>query len=128
MNHSELIDHFYSAIRSGDVATITQCIHADFTLNWQGSSHIPWAGTWKGVDGLLDFFAKLNEHVDVLDVSVEQSLDNKDISIVILQGKWRMCADKALIEASAANLFTFQDERIAGYTVINDSEAFANAL
>ena len=64
----------------------------------------------------------------MLDVSVEQSLDNKDISIVILRGKWRVGANKTLIEASAANVFTFQDERIASYKVINDFEAFANAL
>jgi uncharacterized protein len=123
-----LLDRFYAAIKAADAAALADCVHPDFLLHWQGSTAIPWAGDWRGTDGLLRFFAILNQHVEVLDVQRLHTLQDGATTMVLLQGHWRLRASGKEIKALAANVFTFEAERVRSYTVLNHTQAFADAL
>lgn len=125
---SDLIDSFYAAIKAGDANALTHCIAPDFVLNWQGVATLPWAGHWEGVRGVFDFFAALNEHVQVLEVERLQSFTNAETTMILLRGHWRMKANGKELHALAANVFKIENERITGYTVINNSAAFDHAM
>jgi uncharacterized protein len=48
--------------------------------------------------------------------------------MTVLEGHWRMKASGEEIRAKAGNVFTFANGKIASYTVLNNSAAFAEAL
>jgi uncharacterized protein len=128
MTNSELLDKYYSAIKAGDAAQIEQCVDSSFELNWQGSDAIPWAGRWKGVTGLQEFFGILNQHLEVLEINRLHMLSDDSVTMTVLEGHWRMKANGNEIRAKAGNVFTFANGKIASFTVLNNSAAFAFAL
>lgn len=128
MQHEEFLQQFYASIKAGNTEAIKQCIHADFELHWQGTDALPWAGHWKGVAGLLEFFRILNEHVEVLAVNRLETLSSPQLTFVLLQGQWRIKRNGKEITALAANVFKFKEELISSYTVLNNSAAFAESL
>ena len=125
---SELLDRFYSALRALSATDLRECIADDFTLDWQGTDSIPWAGQWRGVQGLINFVEKLNANVEILEVQRIHTLEQDEVVVVVLRGHWRIKATELEIRAMAANLFTFSGERIRSYTVLNYTAAFAEAL
>jgi ketosteroid isomerase-like protein len=128
MSSDSLLDSFYAAIKAADTNAVAACVHPDFTLNWQGTAAIPWAGVWSGADGLMKFFGILNRHVEVLEVKRLQALHDGSTTMVLLQGHWRMRANGAEVKALAANVFTFEEGKIRSYTVLNNTAAFSEAL
>jgi ribosomal protein S18 acetylase RimI-like enzyme/ketosteroid isomerase-like protein len=123
-----LLDRFYAALKALSTTDLAACVTDDFVLDWQGSTAIPWAGQWHGVDGLLNFVAKLNQHLEILNVQRLHQLEQGDVTVVVLKGHWRIKKSGAEIQAKAANLFTFSNNRIQSYTVMNNTAAFADAL
>ena len=128
MNPDELLQKFYAGIKAADAKSLATCVHVDFELNWQGTEAIPWAGVWKGVNGLLAFFQKLNEYVEVLQVDRLHTVSSGDATFVLLKGSWRLRRNRHELSALAANVFTFQAGLIASYTVLNNTAAFAEGL
>jgi GNAT superfamily N-acetyltransferase/ketosteroid isomerase-like protein len=125
---STLLDRFYAALKALSTTDLAACVTNDFVLDWQGSTTIPWAGQWYGVDGLLAFVVQLNEHLEILNVQRLHQLEQDDVTVVVLKGHWRIKKTGVEIQAKAANLFTFSDNRIQSYTVMNNTAAFAEAL
>jgi ketosteroid isomerase-like protein len=122
------VDAFYAGIRSNDVAALAALVSEDFTLVWQGVPSIPWAGVWKGVPGLLEFFACLNAHIEVVSIEQVRAMSEFDCTVVLLRGHWRVRTSGVELEALAANMFEFELGKIKRYTVMNNSAAFDRAL
>jgi uncharacterized protein len=128
MTADSLLDQFYAAIKAADTEALARCVDTDFVLHWQGTGSIPWAGSWRGVAGLLDFFKRLDQHVQVLEIERLHSLSNDQVTVVLLRGRWQTRQTGEQITAMAANVFTLANGRILAYTVLNNTAAFADAL
>ena len=123
-----LLDSFYAALRKLSIKELSGLITPDFVLNWQGTQAIPWAGEWVGPEGLLGFLEKLNANLEIMAVNPLHTLHGAECSVVVLQGHWKVISTGAEVRAKAANVFTFKEGRIASYTVLNNTAAFAQAL
>lgn len=123
-----LLDDFYSALRRLSAEDLARLVTPDFKLNWQGTKAIPWAGQWAGADGLLQFLSVLNANLQIVGVNPLHTLHGPECSVVVLEGHWKVPATGAEVHAQAANVFTFAGGRIASYTVLNNTAAFAEAL
>ena len=123
-----LLDRFYAALRARSAPELALCVADDFVLDWQGTDAIPWAGQWRGVEGLLAFVDKLNSHLEILDVQRVHQLEDGAVAVVVLKGHWRIKSTGREVRATAANLFTFAGDKIRSYTVLNNTAAFAEAI
>ena len=123
-----LLDRFYAALKALSPEQLSACVSEDFVLNWQGSDAIPWAGTWRGVEGLLAFVDRLNAHLEILSVERLQQLSDEHTCMVLLRGHWRLKASGREVQAMVCNVFEIQRDRIRTYTVLNNTVAFAEAL
>jgi uncharacterized protein len=124
----QLLNDFYAALRMLSTEELSRLTTPDFVLNWQGTRAIPWAGEWAGSEGLVRFVRALNANVEILSVTPLHTLHGAECSVVVLEGHWRLPATGIEVRAQAANIFTFAGGRIASYTVLNNSAAFALAL
>lgn len=123
-----ILDAFYTALKAQSAPELAKCVTEDFVLEWQGTPAIPWAGTWRGVDGLLSFVRELNARVEICEAQSLHRLQDASVTLVVLRGHWRLVATNREIRATACNLFTFEGEKIRSYTVLNNSAAFAEGL
>ncbi|MEM7801686.1 MAG: nuclear transport factor 2 family protein [Chloroflexota bacterium] len=124
----KVIDQFYEAIKANNVDLLGSLVTDDVTLHWQGSTDIPWAGTWRGVAEIISFFETLNQYVEVVSIEPLAKLSSQENFMVFLRGEWLVGQRKQAVSAIAANRFTFKNELIQSFTVINDTEAFAKGL
>ena len=122
------LDRFYAALKALSAADLAACVTDDFVLDWQGTPSIPWAGSWRGVDGLLSFVKALDARVEILEVRRLHQLQDSSVTVVVLRGHWRLKATNRDVQATACNLFTFEGTRIKSYTVVNNTAAFAEGL
>src|SRR5437868_10382620 len=89
LSMTALLDRFYAALRALSAPELALCVADDFVLDWQGTAAIPWAGQWRGVEGLLAFIDKLNSHLEILDVQRMHQLEDGAVAVVVLKGHWR---------------------------------------
>lgn len=54
-----LVQRIYQAIVEGDIATRLSLVTDDLDLTFFGSEKIPWAGRWRGKDGLGRFLGTI---------------------------------------------------------------------
>lgn len=127
MTTSPLLDRFYGALKALSPEALADCVSEDFVLNWQGCDAIPWAGTWRGVDGLLAFVALLNQHLEIVEVQRLKQFADEEMTVVLLQGHWRIKATGQEVHAMACNVFAIEGGRIKRYTVVNNTAAFVEA-
>lgn len=123
-----VLDPFYGALKALSAPGLAACVTQDFVLDWQGTDAIPWAGRWQGVEGLLAFVGRLDASLEIQDVQRLHVLEQGEVAVVVLRGRWRIKSTGRQVQATAANLFTFAEGRIRSYTVLNNSAAFAEAL
>ena len=76
------IEQFYTAIKTNNIDLLKTLITADVTLYWQGPSEIPWAGTWQGIEKVLEFFDILSKSVTAVSVELLTKLSDGETQIV----------------------------------------------
>ncbi len=66
----EIVQHLYDAFISRDIDTVLRLL--DPAVEWGQPEVLPWGRLYRGPQQVLDFFGKVNEHVDGLRVDVEE--------------------------------------------------------
>lgn len=124
-----ILDRWYAAIRAGDAAALSEATTDDVVVRWNGPPGlIPWAGTWEGRAKVITFFKRVAEHLDVLSIETVSRIEGTGGVAIVLQGHWRVKATGEDLQVRAANIFRFEDGRVAAFEVYPDSHAFAKAL
>ena len=125
---TQLLDRFYEALKVLSSEQLTSCVTEDFMLDWKGSDSIPWAGRWHGVNGLISFVKVLNEKLQILEVQRLKQFSDQDTTVVLLRGHWKAKESGNEVRAMACNVFTFENQKIKSYTVLNNTVAFSETL
>lgn len=126
---TEILDRWYAALRAGDAAALAAVTTDEVTVRWNGPvGVVPWAGVWEGRTKVLTFFKRVADHLDVLAIETVHRLDGEGSTAIVLQGHWRVKATGEELRVRAANIFRFEDGKVASYEVYPDSYAFAKAL
>jgi len=55
-NSVRLILDIYAAFSRGDIPAVLNSLDAGAELTFEGPGAIPWAGTWRGIEGWVRFF------------------------------------------------------------------------
>lgn len=124
-----ILDRWYAAIRAGDAAALAGATTDDVVVRWNGPAGIvPWAGVWEGRAKVITFFRRVAEHLEVVAIRTVSRIESADGVALVLEGHWRVKATGEELHLRAANIFRFEDGRVAAFEVYPDSHAFAKAL
>lgn len=124
-----ILDRWYAAIRAGDAAALSEATTDDVVVRWNGPPGlVPWAGLWEGRAKVVTFFKRVAEHLDVLAIETVSRIEGTGGVAIVLEGHWRVRATGEELQVRAANIFRFEDGRVAAFEVYPDSHAFAKAL
>jgi ketosteroid isomerase-like protein len=124
-----ILDRWYAAIRAGDAAALAGATTEDVVVRWNGPvGVVPWAGVWEGRAKVITFFRRVAEHLEVVAMQTVSRIESPDGVALVLEGQWRVKATGKELRLRAANIFRFEDGRVAAFEVYPDSHAFAQAL
>ena len=124
-----VVKDLYAAFGRGDLEHIDGLLAADVLWTFHGPQHlIPYAGVYKGKEGVRQFFDLVGATIDVREIGQRQFVDSGDTVAVV---GWERSAARETGGEFVANwlhLFTVKDSRIVGFEEFTDSAAIVGAL
>ena len=124
-----VVKDLYSAFGRGDLEHINGLLAADVLWTFHGPQHlIPYAGVYKGKEGVRRFFDLVGATIDVREIGQRQFVEGGDSVAVV---GWERSAARETGGEFVANwlhLFTVKNGRIVEFEEFTDSAAIVDAL
>lgn len=103
---------------------------ADSAEWWAAGSRdrLPWAGTWRGRDGIAQFFEALNRVMDYERFETEEYITEGGTVVAIIAAGGRAIATGRPFESHIVRVYTFEHGRIVRIRNYYDTAAYERAL
>ncbi|MES2495473.1 MAG: nuclear transport factor 2 family protein [Pseudomonadota bacterium] len=123
------VQALYAAFGAGDMAKIMSLIAEDATWTYHAPKDmLPFAGTYKGRDGVAAFFANDAKYVEVKGNDVGQTIGEGDTVVVLGQEHGVVRATGKAFDAHWTHVFTVKNGQITGFEETIDSAAIFQAF
>ena len=122
----QLVKDGYAAFGRGDIKGLLALLSDD--IEWQSPGEgLPLAGTYRGHDGVANFFQKLSQDSDILAFEPREFVAQDDKVVVIGWERARVKATGRTAEVNWVMAFTVRGGKIAQFRQFADTLAWANA-
>lgn len=130
MNEQQNLDVIratYSAFSHADVPAVLNGLTDDVEWFTPGPTQIPYAGMFRGKDGVAEFFRIVSENEDVQVFEPEHFFADGDT--IIVQGRYasRVKNTGRTAQTDWVHVFTFRDGKVAKYVEYYDTARYAQA-
>jgi uncharacterized protein len=95
-----IVQRIYQAIVEGDIPTRLSLVTDDFGVTFFGSEKIPWAGRWRGKDGLGRFLGTIADALEFQVFSPDEFMAAGNNVVVLGHERCRVRATGKLVDAS----------------------------
>jgi ketosteroid isomerase-like protein len=128
-NNLATVKSLYAAFGLGDIPTLFAALADDVEWILPGPPElIPFAGRHRGPDGVMQFFATLNETLEFEKLEAEDFFVKGDKVVVLGRSRTRMKANARAVENDWAAAITLRDGKVARYQIYEDTAALTSAL
>ncbi len=122
----QVVKDGYAAFSRGDIPNLLKLFADD--VEWQvPGAGLPLAGTYRGHDGVANYFQKLAAEVDVLDFQPREFLAEGDRVLVVGWERVKVKATNRTIELDWIMSFTVRNGKVAVFREFTDTKALADA-
>lgn len=121
-----LVQSLYAAFFRRDVLAIAQLVAPDLEISQ--SPELPWGGTYRGIEGLQQFFGKLREHLDNAALPIERYLDAGDHVVAIGRTQGKVKATGKPFDVPLAHVWQIKDGRAVRFTPFIDHPTMLASL
>ena len=122
----QVVREGYAAFGRGDVAGLLALMAEDVAWEIPGAG-LPLAGTYRGREGVANFFQKLGEQTEILDFQPREFLADGDRVLVVGWESFKVKATGRVAEAHWIMSFTVRDGKISAFREYTDTKAIADA-
>lgn len=125
--NTELVLKMYDAFSRGDIQTILNSVSEDIHWETPGPKIVPYAGSYRGVDGVKQFFADLGGGQQNQKLTTDEVIAQGDT--VVTTGRYN-CQIKATgkrLDTWIVHVFTIQNGRVTRFLDYGDTAAMADA-
>jgi ketosteroid isomerase-like protein len=125
--NTRLVQHAYERIKAGDMPSFLELLAPDVRWRLPEMENVPFAGTWRGREGVARFFATVAAVQDVVEFQPGQSVAQGDTVVVL--GRFRMRIKSAHVEFSSdwAHVWTVRGGQVAQFYEYVDTAAVSRA-
>ena len=124
-----IIERFYECIEAGDIDGLVTCLADDCEGQHAGLPElIPWAGTYRGHAGIIEFFGLLDQQLEPVSSEPPKFIAQGDTVIVLGRDKNLVKETGNTYEADWAHVFTLRDGKIADVRELTDTASEIIAL
>jgi ketosteroid isomerase-like protein len=109
----ELVRRFEDGWAAGDLDATLECVHDEVVVDWSDSIG-PFAGTYRGRDGVIRFWKELGDAFEEFKPEALEFIEvgsDRVITLDVVRGRGRGSGIE--IEAQGAMLWNFRDGKIA---------------
>ena len=124
----DVVQQGYEAFGRGDIPAVLELLTDDVVWTEQGPSVIPFAGTFRGREGIAEFFTLLDETLEFEQFEPRKFVGQGDTVVVV--GYERSLAKQTgrTFEQEWAHVYTLRDGKIATGLFIEDTATMVDAL
>jgi ketosteroid isomerase-like protein len=122
----QVVKDGYAAYSRGDIPGLLALLSEDIEWHIPGAG-LPLAGTYRGHNGVANFFEKLALEMDVLDFQPREFVAEGDRVLVIGWERTKVKATNRTFEADWVMAFTVRNGKVAKFREYTDTKAIAAA-
>ena len=119
-----IVKRIYHAIVESDISTRMSLVTDDLDLTFFGSEKIPWAGRWRGKDGLGRFLRRIADTLEFEVFSPEEFIAAGNDVVVLGHERCRVRATGKVVDASWAHVWTVREGLIRRHLEYSDTAAW----
>ena len=122
-----VVQQAYKDFVRGDISAVLDSLTEDVEWTMQGPSVIPFAGTFRGREGIEEFFSLLDETIEFEQFEPRKFIGQGD---TVVQGYERDVVKQTGrgFEEEWAHIYTLRDGKIATGLFFEDTAAYVDAL
>lgn len=124
----DVVRRFFQLFDERRLTDIEALLTDDFEWVYHGPKSLPWAGTYRGVEGFRQFFTIVRDLIQVQECVAYDYLDAGDRVVVLGVSRTRVLANDRRYEAQWMNVFTVRDGLISRYLDLYDTASVVEAL
>lgn len=121
----ETMRRIYDAYANRDVEGLLAPLSDDFQITQ--SDRLPWGGTYKGRDGMMEFIKQISSHVDSV-VDVEEMIEAGDHVIMIGRSRGTIKATGQPYEVRLVDICQLRDGQVLRIDIYLDTPALLAML
>jgi ketosteroid isomerase-like protein len=122
----QVVKEGYAAFSRGDIPGLLKLFAED--VEWQiPGAGLPLAGTYRGHDGVANFFQKLAAEVDFLDFQAREFLADGDRVLVVGWERVKIKATNRTVDLDWIMSFSVRNGKVATFREFMDTKAIADA-
>ena len=118
----------YEAFGRGDIPAVLELLTDDVEWTMQGPSVIPYAGTFRGREGVAEFFSLLDETIEFEQFEPRKFIGQGDTVVVLGYERDVVKVTGRGFEEEWAHVYTLRDGKIATGLFLEDTAALVDAL
>jgi uncharacterized protein len=122
----QVVKEGYAAFSRGDIPGLLALMAEDVEWHIPGSG-LPLAGTYRGRDGVANFFQKLTAEADILDFQPREFVADGDRVLVVGWERFKVKATNRTTEVDWIMAFTVRNGKVAKFREYTDTKAIATA-
>jgi ketosteroid isomerase-like protein len=123
-----IVQEAYSAFLRGDIEAVLSTISDDIVFTIPGPPQMPTAGTWRGLAGMRQFFAKLTESVEFTAFNAREYVASGDRVIVLGDYTGRVKRNNKTVFSEWVIAWRMRDGKTVEFREYNDTLAIAEAF
>jgi ketosteroid isomerase-like protein len=127
-NNIDILKDSYAAFGRGDLAAILRDVDPNVEWEEAGPKEIPWAGSFRGHDGVKRFFAAIDAEAEVHSFEPQTFIAEGDKVVVLGFEKIRSKRTGRTYECHWAHACTLADGKIVEFREYTDTSAIASAF
>jgi ketosteroid isomerase-like protein len=122
----QVVKDGYAAFSRGDIPGLLALMAED--VEWQiPGAGLPLAGTYRGRDGVANFFQKLAADTEILDFQPREFVADGDRVLVVGWERAKVKATNRTVEVDWIMSFTVRNGKVAKFREYTDTKALADA-
>jgi ketosteroid isomerase-like protein len=115
----------YDAYASKELEALLALLDDDF--EFRQSELVPWGGSYRGREGMIEFLGKITTHVDSV-VEPEEFVEAEDCVVVIGRSRGTVKAGGRPFDVRAVHIWQIRDGRLLRLEAYLDTPAMTDAL
>lgn len=122
----QVVKEGYAAFSRGDIAGLLEKFSQDAEWHIPGTG-LPLAGTYRGHDGIAQFFQKLSQEAEILHFQPREFLADGDRVLVVGSERTKVRATNRTVELDWIMSFTLRNGKVTNFREYTDTKALADA-
>jgi ketosteroid isomerase-like protein len=124
----DVVRETYEAVGRGDIPALLDLLTDDVEWTLQGPSVIPFAGTRRGREGVIEFFSLLGETVEFQEFEPREFVAQDDTVVVLGFERNLIKPTGRTFEQEWAHVYSLRDGKIAKHQALEDTAAYVVAF